>query len=99
MTDICNMCGLPEDLCVCEQINTQQRKIYIVERRVRGSKFVTTISGIENQKEVDQMYNELKKELACGGTSKKGVIELQGKHRKKAIVLLLKKGYTEDQIS
>jgi len=99
MTDICNVCGLPEDLCVCEQISTQQRKIYIMERRVKGSKFITTLSGVDDQKELEQMYRELKRDLACGGTAKKGVIELQGKHSKKVKGLLLKKGYTENQIS
>lgn len=97
--DICNICGLPQDLCVCEKINTERRQIRVVEKHVKGPMFVTTLSGVENERELEQLSKELKRTFACGGTIKEKIIILQGRHRKKAIQFLLSKGYTNDQIS
>jgi len=94
--NVCNICGLPKDLCVCEQMNTENKKIFVMERRVKGSKFVTEINGVDNPKEMEELFKELKEKLACGGTVKKGTVELQGKHAKKLVPLLEKKGYAVD---
>ena len=91
MTEICPVCGLPKDLCVCDQINEDRKQVYINEVRVKGSKFVTRITGIDN--DIENIYKKLKKELACGGTMKNNVIELQGKHKKKVKIFLEKEGY------
>lgn len=40
-----------------------------------------------------KLATHLKKSLATGGTHHEGVIELQGDHRKKAVVELGKLGY------
>jgi translation initiation factor 1 len=40
----------------------------------------------------------LKQRLACGGTLKGDVIELQGEHRDKVLGALKKLGFSEDQI-
>lgn len=97
--DICNICGLPQDLCVCEKINTERRQVYVVERHVKGPMFVTTVNGVENEKEIGTLAKELKKTFACGGTIKEKTIILQGKHKKKVVQFLLSKGYSNDQIS
>ncbi len=44
----------------------------------------------------NDLGKELKKRLACGGTVKNGVIELQGDHREKAKEILIKMGYKEE---
>jgi len=99
MVEICNVCALPKDICVCEKINTQQRKVYVVEKHVRGPMFVTIVSGIDSEKDLENLLKDLKKKLACGGTLKKTEIVLQGKHKKKVINFFLEKGYDRTQIS
>jgi len=99
MSEICPICGLPKDICVCDKINTEQRKIYIVEKHVKGPMFVTLISGIDSSKDIEALLKELKKKLACGGTIKNNEIILQGKHKKKVIDFLVGKGYDISQIS
>ena len=59
---------------------------------------MTTISGFENEDSAEQLGKTLKKKLACGGTTKDKVIELQGDHRKKVKELLLSMGYKEGLI-
>ena len=49
--------------------------------------------------DVKQIAKTLKNELACGGTHKDGIIELQGDHRKKIKEILVKLGFEEDSIS
>jgi len=73
--------------------------VYIVERHVKGPMFVTMLSGIESEKDLESLLQELKKKLACGGTIKKNEIVLQGKHKKNAVKYLLEKGYDKSQIS
>jgi len=97
MTEICPVCGLPKDLCVCDQINEEKNTLRVFERYVKRAKFITEISGLKETEIVD-MFKSLKKDLACGGTIKKNVIELQGKHKDKVINFLLKKGYARNQI-
>ncbi len=65
----------------------------------RYRKPYTVISGID-QRDVDlkEIAVKLKSKLACGGTVKDGVIELQGDHRYRVVDLLKEMGFTEDQI-
>ncbi len=93
MVDICNICGLPKDICVCQKMNTEQIKIYVVEKHVKGPMFVTIVNGLDDLNEIENMNKELKKKLACGGTLKNKDIVLQGKHKKKVILYLKGKGY------
>ncbi len=97
MVEICNICGLPKDLCVCDQISSQQRLVYVLEKRVKRAKFITEITGIDSQKEMEDLFKDLKRDFACGGTVKKGTIELQGKHKKRVSDFLVKKGYNVDK--
>ena len=52
MQDICNKCGLPKDLCVCESISKEAQKITIEVERKRFRKYMTIIKGI-NPSEID----------------------------------------------
>ena len=94
--NICSKCGLPTDLCVCGTIEREVQKIRVSTERRKFGKPVTIIEGItENAKEV---ASQIKARLACGGTFKEGHIELQGDHKSKLKGILIKLGYTEDQI-
>ncbi|MBU5537636.1 MAG: stress response translation initiation inhibitor YciH [Candidatus Aenigmatarchaeota archaeon] len=92
----CSKCGLPFDLCVCVTIEREAEKIRITTEMRRFSKPITIIEGIvENAKDVAK---QLKSKLACGGTVKEGHIELQGDHKNKVKDILVKLGYSEEQI-
>ena len=97
--DICPKCGLPTDLCVCESIAKEQQKIVISNVKRRFRKMMTIISGVdEKQIDIKSLTKLLKQKLACGGTSKQGTIELQGKHGKKVKEILIKEGFSEESI-
>jgi translation initiation factor 1 len=92
----CSKCGLPFDLCVCVTIEREAEKIRLSTEMRRFNKPITIIDGItENAKDV---ATQLKSKLACGGTVKEGHIELQGNHKARAKEILIKLGYSEDQI-
>ncbi|MDI6806602.1 MAG: stress response translation initiation inhibitor YciH [Candidatus Aenigmarchaeota archaeon] len=96
MEEICSKCGLPKSLCVCKAIEKEVQKIRVFLEKRRFGKQATIIEGIsEGGKEV---ASRLKQKLACGGTIKEGHIELQGDHRAKIKDVLIKLGYSEEQI-
>lgn len=96
--EICPKCGLPVQACVCEQIVKSSQRITIGQDKKRYGKIVTLVSGFDNSVNVKKIAKSLKNELACGGTAKNGIIELQGDHRKKIKELLVKLGFDEDSI-
>ena len=98
MEEICPKCGLPKNLCICEQIAKEQQKIRIRIDNRRFRKTVTIISGLGSDVDVEGMTKELKRSLACGGTLKNGDIILQGKHKDKVKEMLLKQGFKEELI-
>lgn len=84
---------------MCEQIVKSSQKIKVTTDKKRYGKVVTVVSGFESGVDVKTIAKQLKNELACGGTSKDGIIELQGDHRAKIKKLLVKQGFDEDSIS
>ena len=97
--EICPKCGLPEQACVCEQIVKSSQKIKITTDRKRYGKIVTVVTGFESGINVKKIAKALKNELACGGTSKNDIIELQGDHTRKIKEQLVKLGFDADSIS
>jgi translation initiation factor 1 len=98
MSEVCPNCGLPKELCVCEAIAKESEKIRIFEVKKRYGKVSTLVQGMSRDVDTKNVLKELKTRLACGGTLKDGVIELQGKHRDKVKAILVKLGFKEDQI-
>lgn len=98
MDTICVTCGLPTNLCVCREIAKESQKVKIRTFKRRFNKFITLISGVEDPKIAKELAKTLKSKLACGGTVKGTVLELQGEHRKKAKEILLQEGYKEEHI-
>ncbi|MEX2704156.1 MAG: stress response translation initiation inhibitor YciH [Candidatus Freyarchaeota archaeon] len=96
---ICPICGLPKDLCVCQEIVKEEQRIKIRTEKRKWGRDVTIIEGIDS-KDVDlaKLATKLKSALACGGTAKDGRIELQGDHRYRAKELLVEWGYSEENI-
>jgi len=97
--EICPKCGLPEQACVCEQIVKTSQKINVVNEKKRYGKIVTIISGFDKKIDIKKIAKKLKNEFACGGTAKKGIIELQGDHSKKIKEILIKIGFDGDSIN
>jgi len=92
----CSICGMPPDLCVCKTLDQQAQKIRIFVEKRKYNKPTTVIEGIaSNAKDVTK---QLKSKLACGGTYKENHIELMGNHKRRIKDILVKLGYTEDQI-
>jgi translation initiation factor 1 len=98
LTDICKICGLPKDICVCQEIAKEKQKIKIhIEKRQFG-KVSTILEGFSEGIDLHALAKELKKKFACGGTYKNNRIELQGDHKEKAKDFLVGMGYNKDQI-
>ncbi len=98
MDEICEKCGLPKDLCACETIAKEKEKIRVSMIRRRYGKFITIVEGIGKDVDNKKILKELKQKLACGGTLKGNIIELQGGHKNKVLDALKKLGFSEDQI-
>jgi translation initiation factor 1 len=99
MSAICTTCGLPKELCVCEQIARESQKITVLLDKKKFGKTYTVISGInEHEVDVKDLAKKLKNKFACGGTAKNGSIELQGDHRRNAKEELVKLGFVADTI-
>lgn len=94
MSDICPKCGLPKEICVCEEIAREQQKIDITVDKRRYGKMMTIIDGLNpNELDLEALITKLKKKCASGGTIKDGKIELQGDHRTKVKEALEEMGF------
>ena len=95
MAGICSVCGLPEELCMCEQIAKEQQKIRILTDTRRYGKIVTVVEGIDSTDiDLDDLARKLKTRCAAGGTYKDQRIELQGDHKKKVKEVLEELGFS-----
>lgn len=81
---VCPSCGLPEEICICDEGDVDVEPQVSVDRETRRRNTKVTLVGIDNQDELDVSMSELETHLktrfACGGTTKNGLIELQGEH-------------------
>ena len=99
MGEICQICGLVKDLCVCETIAKESQKILVYIERKKFNKYYTIVEGIDG-KEIDlkDLAKKLKSELACGGTIKDEKIELQGEHKQKTKKILVEYGFAPSSV-
>jgi len=94
MAAICTTCGLPEELCMCEEIAKEQQRIRVSHDTRRYGKVVTVVEGLDaSDIDIAELARTLKNKCAAGGTAKEGRIELQGEHRKKVQEVLESMGY------
>ena len=99
MSEVCPMCGLVKELCVCETIAKESQKILVYIERKKFNKNYTIVEGID-KKEIDlkDLAKKLKSVLACGGTIKEGKIELQGEHKQRVKKILIEYGFTPGSV-
>ena len=82
MAGICNLCGLPDELCICQEIAKEQQKAIISVVRRRYGKMVTIVEGINDVAiDINKLAKILTSSCAAGGTVKDRTIELQGEHK------------------
>jgi len=97
--EICPVCGLPKDLCVCGELEKEQSKVIVKLETKRYGKPMTVIEGLDGKGlDLYDLTKQLKKKLACGGTVKNDSIMLQGDHRDRIRELLIEMGFKEDGI-
>jgi translation initiation factor 1 len=98
MADVCPNCGLPKELCVCNILEREtESKIKVYTKKAKFDKYITVVEGI-GLDEIDKTAKSLKRILACGGTAKGNLIELQGEHKDQAKRALVSIGYRESSI-
>lgn len=97
MAEVCQTCGLPKEICVCEEIAREQQRIQIYSVARRYGKMVTIVDGLNpGDIDIDALTTALKNRCACGGTQKDGKIELQGEHRQKVRGVLEDMGFNAE---
>ena len=71
------MCGLPQEVCICQEIAKEQQKAVISVVRRRYGKMVTIVEGIDDSAiDLGQLAKILKGACASGGAVKDSTIEL-----------------------
>ncbi len=96
MSGMCDVCGLPKEVCVCEEIAREQQALQIFTVTRRYGKLMTIVDGFTSEIDADQLTSDLKSACACGGTMKDGKIELQGDHKGKVKDTLAKMGFNAE---
>ncbi|MHC1784383.1 MAG: translation initiation factor Sui1 [Anaerolineaceae bacterium] len=98
---ICPKCGKPLDRCSCKAGavkagNTGDGVVRIFrESKGRKGKTVTLIKGLPlNEEDLRSLLSDLKRMCGSGGSSKDGVLEIQGDHRENILSELKKRGYS-----
>jgi len=98
-SDICPICGLPKDLCICGTLKLEETRIKVRKEIRRFNKPVTIIEGInEKDHDLEKIAKKLKSWLACGGTVKDGKIILMGDHKDRIVEYLEKLGFSRERI-
>ncbi|OPY27659.1 MAG: translation initiation factor Sui1 [Methanocella sp. PtaU1.Bin125] len=96
---VCDKCGLPDELCICEEIAKESQRVRISTDKRRFGKLATIVEGIDDRGiDLKELSSLLKAKCACGGTIRETTIELQGDHRAKVREILETIGYSPGSI-
>ncbi|MGV3573303.1 MAG: translation initiation factor Sui1 [Ramlibacter sp.] len=96
---MCPVCRRPVAQCTCRKAVAPPAGDGIVrvsrETKGRGGKAVTLARGLPlDEAALAALGKELKAACGSGGTVKDGVVEVQGDHADKLVLLLQQRGYT-----
>ncbi len=99
MAEVCSICGLPKDLCVCGTISMEQQRVKVRRETRKWGKPVTIVEGMDVKSvNLSDLSSKLKAVCACGGTAKDNLVMLQGDHRDKVKRALMDYGFPEASI-
>lgn len=95
---MCPACRQPVAQCICSQNKVHPVTDGVVrvsrETKGRGGKGVTLVKGLPlDEAGLTALGRQLKAACGSGGTVKDGVIEVQGDHCERVMVLLKTQGY------
>jgi|SRR3989344_2579684 len=90
--------GLPVTTIAWEDLAKGQQKIKIATEKRRYGKVITLVSGFDKGIDLKTTAKALKEGLACGGTVKDHIIELQGDHKRQVRAVLVKIGFSDESI-
>jgi len=95
---MCPDCGQPVVRCACRAQKSASKgdgKVRVCrETKGRKGKGVTVITGLPlNGEELEILARQLKQMCGAGGTTRSGVIEIQGDHRDLLAAELIKRGF------
>ena len=90
--------GLPVEAIEWDDLTRSSQRITVTTDKKRYGKIVTVISGFDKSVDVKKIAKSLKNELACGGTYKNDIIELQGDHTKKIKPILVRLGFENHSV-
>jgi Translation initiation factor 1 (eIF-1/SUI1) and related proteins len=84
-----------EDDVQVETLPPEKQKLIVsIDRRNRGGKQVTLVSGfVGGEDDLAALGKTLKNKCGCGGSAKDGEIIIQGDFRDKVVALLQSMGY------
>ena len=80
-----------------ENLPKAEQKLRVsIERKNRGGKTVTLVSGFKgSDDDLKELGKMLKTQCGVGGSSKDGIILIQGEFKEKVVSLLKKEGYIQ----
>lgn len=81
----------------CETLDKKQQKLRVsIEKKGRGGKTVTLITGfIGKEEDLKELEKLLKTKCGVGGSAKDGEIIIQGEFKQRIIELLKAEGYSQ----
>ncbi len=91
--------GLPVEAITWEDLAKTEQQITVSTVARRYGKITTLVSGFDKGIDLKNTAKSLKEALACGGTVKDGVVELQGNHKKQVRAVLVKMGFPNESIN
>ncbi|WP_283789501.1 stress response translation initiation inhibitor YciH (plasmid) [Bermanella sp. WJH001] len=98
---LCDGCEQPIDQCCCKPASAPEGDGTVRvqrEKKGRGGKTVTILSGIEGDKKVlSDLCKKLKKRFGSGGAVKNWTIELQGDLAEQSVKYLQELGFKAKQ--
>ncbi len=88
---------IPQEESTSNATNREKQRIRVfLDKKRRGGKSVTLITGLDETDEyISDLGKTLKKMCGVGGSAKDGEIIVQGDHRDKVIQYLIDQGYKD----